>query len=379
MKPLHRFIAVQAITGTALGKFGVLAIFDLWTGQGFQTVGAYAAVVGLVNPFMMAASLRARMILVGDASTDADVAPMRRLLLVASVVGVLASVAVLIGTPYVVLGVLVAGTKLVENILAAQVGALQRLGLRDQGIRANLSRNSISLLVYVGMFAWHSLHLVVAVDLLVGLVLVLLLERSMVLPAAGMSRGYLSLLKDSAEFSIAAFLNAAVAMVMIRHLLASSHIETAHTIGLVTSMLSISGRTITENNLFYRRRIEPLLAELSSSRFAEISIAAVVLGVVALATAYGLKGNEHAHMYLGTLILILLIVNTYTLALRQSLMLQNHMRPVIILHVVECTLALMFFVPSADPFWTVLALVTSRVLRWMVFASQHRLPRSITI
>lgn len=373
MKHLSRVFAVQAATAAGLGKFALIVAYDLIAANGFELTKTYALVLGLVTPFLMAASLRARLVLLSDATDAADIPRMKRLLLVATVVGVVGTTSVLAGTPYLGLGLLMAGAKVFENLLGIQVAELQRHDRRDDAIRVRLSRNLLSMATYLIVFASGSLVWTLWLEMLVGAATVVLLERQSVTRVVAGGRGYGALLRDSLAVSAAAFFNAAVGTLILRALLAGGHGETAKLVGLIATGLNLSGRALAETNLFFRVGVDRVLSSVASGRAGPMALAGCVVAVLLLAVFRLNIGSAPAPMSdvpLWVVAAIAFVLNAYGFAVRNSLLLRSMADDVAIFHVVECLLVVLLFVPTGDAFPAVLALFASRVVRTLYFSRQ---------
>lgn len=378
MKPAARILAVQLAPILVLAKFGVLGLFDIIHGTSFATLKTYALALGLVSPFIVAVSLRARIVLLSDAISPEDGLAMQRLLLLASVVGLGGAYVILSGTQYILLGLLIAGTKLTENLLDAELAMLQRKGKRDDAIALQFSRNGFMLLAYVTLFLFGSLAITIASELVIGC-LALVSFRHALRPGRAIPGSYQRVIREATSISVAAFFNGLVVTLIIRKLVGSSHVAAAETVGLVAGMFTISGRLLTNNSLFYRKPVERLLTRASASAAIYVGLAAILALTAVFIFAYPRVSSPYQAGLLVLLIGVLLVLNSYALTVRQSLLLQGSRNlPVIILHIGECLAVMLLFVPGADPTNAIAALVLSRVLRTAVFSYHHRpVPKAV--
>lgn len=373
MRDASRVFAVQAATAAGLGKFALLAAHDLIAANGFELTKTYALVLGLVTPFLMAASLRARIVLLSDATNAADIPRIKRLLLIATVVGIVATTSVLAGTPYLGIGLLMAGAKIFENLLGIQVAELQRNDRRDDAIRVRLSRNLLSMATYLVVFASGSLAWTLFLEMLVGAATVVMLERQSIARVVAGGRSYWALLRDSFMVSAAAFFNAAVGTLILRALLAGGYGETAKLVGIIATGLNLSGRALAETNLFFRGGVDRALTFLSTGRAGRLALAGTVVAVLPLVTFrlnIGSVPTPLTDVPLWVVAAIAFLLNAYGFAIRNSLLLKSMADDVAIFHVVECLLVVLLFVPTADAFAGVLALFASRLMRALYFSRQ---------
>lgn len=358
-----RFALSQAVVVSYLGKIGLLATFDLLRNDSFETLGRYSLALGLVNAYMLAASLKARVLVMFDSDeAEERYLAVRHLVVVAGLAALALSLVSLQGTSVLTIGLLIAASRFTENQADAVVGHLQANQKVPQSLYLQIGRNVTIAFAYASIFLGLSLEAVLLLELAAGAVWGSMFWRGVASERLDI-RQYSPVLWGAGALSAAALLNGLIRVVVLRRLLSVGTEEAAITVSLALTSLALTGRLVSSFGLYFQDRVERAFETLTHLRLVFPTLAGIAAGT------YAVRLGTNSLLLLAV---ILIVVNSLTLLVKQSIMLREELKGLIAVHAVD----LAFIVLISQMVWSatdgLIALVASQVLRYALFAMTWR-------
>lgn len=359
-----RFILSQAVVGLYLAKLGILGIYDIVNQSGFDSLGRFSLALGLVNAFTLGASLKARVLVMFE-SHDSHLfyLAVRRALVISSIIALGLSLVAVLGTNVIVVGLLVAVARLTENQTDALVGRLQSEGNTADSLNLQIYRHGLVALTYISIFVIESLEVALALEVVVGLIFAAPFWRGIAKKSESVPYG--AVFRGASALSVSALLNGLVKVIVLRRLLSTSEESDAIFVSLVLTSLALTGRLASSFGLYFQGRVERYFSRATKAKIL-IPIAAAAPLVVWL-----LSTNEQANYLLAAM---LLVSNTMTLILKQSLMLRQRLSQLVTVHAVDFAFVLGSALFIGGTTSALVVLVLSQSLKYLLFSIFWRGP-----